>query len=84
MRWLPALLLLLTVPVTADAGWPLFRPRRPVAVVRHPVVPPTPAVDLGTVPRYPWGYFGAKPEPYHVYHRGYYGDYFDWSFRRGP
>ncbi|MBI3468625.1 MAG: hypothetical protein HY000_36955 [Planctomycetes bacterium] len=83
-HWPLALLLVLTLPAVADAGWPALRVRRQVAAARHPVVAPTPAVDLGTVPRYPWGYFGAKPDPYHVYHRGYYGDYSDWSFRRGP
>ena len=78
-------LLLLAMAEATLAGWPMLRTRRQVAVTRPPAVtPPTPTVSLGTVPRYPWGYFGAYSDPHHVYHRGYYGDYFDWSFRTGP
>jgi hypothetical protein len=84
-RWALALLMFTTLAQAAAGGWPQHRAvRRQVVAAKQPVTPPTPEVDLGTVPRYPWGYFGAKPGPYHVYHRGYYGDYFDWSFRRGP
>jgi hypothetical protein len=81
-----ALLIIAGFVQAAEGGWPVHRAgtRRQLAAGKHPVVAPVPEVDLGTVPRYPWGYFGAKPAPYHVYHRGYYGDYFDWSFRRGP
>jgi hypothetical protein len=70
----------------ANAGWPFQRARRQAVQPpqQSPVTPPTPQVDLGSVPRYPYGYFGARSDGYHVYHRSYYGDYMDWSFRRGP
>jgi len=83
-RWALVLLMLFISPPVVNAGWPLHRARRQLAAAQQPVTAPTPQVDLGAIPRYPWGYFGAKPAPYQVYHRGYYGDYVDWSFRRGP
>jgi hypothetical protein len=35
------------------------------------------------VTSYDWGYFGAQPGPMCVRHRGYYGDYTQWSWRPG-
>jgi hypothetical protein len=36
------------------------------------------------VPTYNWGWFGAKHYyPRTISHRGYYGDYWQWSYRRG-
>jgi hypothetical protein len=35
------------------------------------------------VPVYRWGYFGAKARPYCVYYHGFYGDYHQYSLRRG-
>jgi len=35
------------------------------------------------VPTYQWGYFGARYRPACVSHKGYYGDYTQWGYRRG-
>ncbi len=35
------------------------------------------------VPTYNWGYFGARYHPASISHRGYYGDFTQWSYRRG-
>lgn len=35
------------------------------------------------VPTYNWGYFGARYRPHCVGHSGYYGDFTQWSYRRG-
>ena len=35
------------------------------------------------VPTYNWGYFGAQYRPACVTHHGYYGDYYQWGYRRG-
>ena len=35
------------------------------------------------VPTYSWGYFGARYRPGYVSHKGYYGDYTQWGYRRG-
>ncbi|NUQ63526.1 MAG: hypothetical protein HUU20_13695 [Pirellulales bacterium] len=35
------------------------------------------------VPTYNWGYFGTHYWPSCHAHRGYYGDYIQWSYRRG-
>lgn len=32
---------------------------------------------------YPYGYFGAQYRPYTVWHRNYYNDFTQWSYRRG-
>jgi hypothetical protein len=42
-----------------------------------------PAEPVTTFPRaYPWGYFGARPSNQRVSHRGYYGEYYEWAYRR--
>jgi len=35
------------------------------------------------VPTYNWGYFGARYQPVCICHKGYYGDFVQWSYRRG-
>ena len=35
------------------------------------------------VPTYSWGYFGATYRPAVNCHRGYYGDFTQWGYRRG-
>jgi hypothetical protein len=46
----------------------------------HRAPPPTATASF---PRaYPWGYFGAQPGRYRVSHRGHYGDYWEWGYRR--
>jgi len=35
------------------------------------------------VPTYSWGYFGATYRPAVITHRGYYGDFYQWGYRRG-
>ncbi len=35
------------------------------------------------VPPYNWGYFGVKYRPWSVSHKGYYGDFSQWGYRRG-
>ena len=35
------------------------------------------------VPSYRWGYFGAHYRPVCNSHTGYYGDFTQWSYRRG-
>ena len=35
------------------------------------------------VPTYNWGYFGANYRPTAVSHKGYYGHYTQWGYRRG-
>ncbi len=35
------------------------------------------------VPTYNWGYFGARYRPASICHRGYYGDFTQWGYRRG-
>ena len=35
------------------------------------------------VPTYNWGYFGAHYRPMSVCHKGYYGDFTQWGYRRG-
>ena len=35
------------------------------------------------VPTYNWGYFGARYRPACICHHGYYGDFSQWSYRRG-
>ena len=35
------------------------------------------------VPTYNWGYFGARYRPASISHRGYYGDFTQWSYRKG-
>jgi hypothetical protein len=54
------------------------------SVLKHVYKKPAPAAEPVTVfPRaYPWGYFGAQPTRQKVYHRGYYGDYYEWGYRR--
>jgi hypothetical protein len=70
----------------AAGCWPILRkpapePRfHPVHVIPHDAH----ARVFGyAVPSYNWGYFGARHGPTCVcnYHSGYYGDYFQWSWR---
>ncbi len=35
------------------------------------------------VPTYNWGYFGVRYRPSNYVHEGYYGDYYQWGYRRG-
>lgn len=35
------------------------------------------------VPTYNWGYFGVNYRAFSVSHKGYYGDYKQWGYRRG-
>ncbi len=35
------------------------------------------------VPTYNWGYFGVHYRPYNCVHEGYYGQYYQWGYRRG-
>lgn len=35
------------------------------------------------VPTYSWGSFGAKYHGEVICHRGYYGDFYQWGYRRG-
>jgi len=51
---------------------------------KHAVVKAEPVgPSTADFPRaYPWGYFGAQPGRYKVYHRGYYGHYMEWGYRR--
>ena len=35
------------------------------------------------VPTYQWGYFGARYRPVCITHKGYYGDFSQWSYRQG-
>jgi hypothetical protein len=35
------------------------------------------------VPTYNWGYFGVHYRPMNLVHVGYYGDYYQWGYRRG-
>ena len=37
----------------------------------------------GGVPTYAYGYFGAKVHSAHGWHRGYYGDLYEWTPLRG-
>jgi len=72
----------------ATAGQPAFFLRRPPA---QPRFYPEYVIGYDTygrqfgfgVPTYNWGYFGARHGPMCVRHTGYYGDYVQWSCRRG-
>ena len=44
--------------------------------------PPWYGYGLG-VPTYNWGYFGVPYRPFSVSHKGYYGEFQQWSYRRG-
>lgn len=81
---------LLTPSIQRSAG--VAAPAGPVAALGAPS--PWPSISArhrgrwtgygaGGVPTYPWGYFGAQPQPYHVEHSGYYGNPPQWSVRRG-
>ena len=49
---------------------------------KAPVSEPAGPSTAGFRRAYAWGYFGAQPGRYKVYHRGYYGEYFEWGYRR--
>ena len=40
--------------------------------------------DRVPAPTYNWGHFGARPGRARVRHTGYYHQYVQWSYRRGP
>ncbi|OHB79634.1 MAG: hypothetical protein A2V98_18690 [Planctomycetes bacterium RBG_16_64_12] len=78
----------LVLPASVWAGHPFRFARKPAPEPRfYPEYvreydPYGAGVGLG-VPTYNWGYFGARHGPSCTSHQGYYGDYFQWSFRPG-
>ena len=88
--------LVLLAAFVADAREPAPAPA-PTAVAPHVVGTPPgphryPEYNTGCypwygygfgVPTYNWGYFGATYRPVCIGHTGYYGDFLQWSYRRG-
>ena len=48
----------------------------------HPSPPAWNGYGFG-VPTFQWGYFGARYRPVCITHKGYYGNYTQWSYRSG-
>lgn len=70
--------------------------RHPPMLLRRPEPAPAPRLqpDYAThqhlwhaygleAPTFRWGHFGAHSRPTFSVHRGYYGNYKQWTFRRG-
>jgi hypothetical protein len=54
------------------------------AMAAYPNGPVPGAHQSEPCPRaYPYGYFGAQAHQYTVWHRNYYNDFTQWSYRRG-
>jgi len=92
--WACGLILLLTA--LASAAQPEPPPAPVIVPKRYVAAPPGPhryleyntgcypwyGYGLG-VPTYNWGYFGAHYRPAPICHQGYYGDFYQWGYRRG-
>lgn len=69
-----ALLLVLSQASKSDAGTP------PGSVLNDVHRPP---VYGFYGPSYRWGWFGVNYRPYKIYHRGFYGHFHEYGYRRG-
>ncbi|MBN2579496.1 MAG: hypothetical protein JXB10_10930 [Pirellulales bacterium] len=68
----------------ADSPWNRILSRRvPLTDRTVPYYVGNPRQPAPARQAYPYGFFGAQYRPYYVYHKGYYNNFAQWSYRTG-